>query len=235
MNFIDPTGLQHYFVVLASGINSNRGNDFWYWIKNEISWRLNCRGDSVTYCEVFPYGETSNTPLIAQAANVLADMNWRDKGGNDINYRITEANVQADHKIVLIGHSGGGIAVVDAYRKMDDYHKSLVTQVVSIGAPKLDIRVDSSKFTYIYDSNDLVTRIGDWSGGKEPGFQYKVWNAVYEPSYLRTNTLNPITNAQNIAINAIRYSNFVTDVHTSYFNSASKASTILNLFWNRAF
>ena len=47
VNLWDPTGLASYVVVLAAGINSNSSSDYFYWLKNEIQYRMNTRGDTV--------------------------------------------------------------------------------------------------------------------------------------------------------------------------------------------
>ena len=208
VNAADPTGLGHCKVVLAAGINTNADKDMWYWMKNEITYRLNKRGDTVEFIEVYPYGEGKDTGVIGQSKAVLDDVKEENhKGGDHVNWKVTEADVAHNESLIMIGHSGGGVAVIDAYSTMDDYHKSKVKQVVSVGSPVQPITNDSDKHTQIFDRYDGIPATGAVSKWrKNPADRVRMIDGGYkDPLY----------------------------AHTGYFDKAEKSADILNTFWDQ--
>ena len=215
VNFWDPTGLASYVVVLAAGINSNSSSDYFYWLKNEIQYRMNTQGDTVRFLEVYPYGEVDGanfvkqiTQVSGQASQVLSDANYKTRAGADyVNWKITEASVQEDETIIMIGHSGGGTAITGAYYYMDDKHKQKVSQIVTIGSPQMMIlsKSQQAKTTRITDNNDIIPKIGN-DFGAFANYRYTVNNG---------------------------YNNEI-QAHVTYFNTAQKSANILNFFWERA-
>ena len=218
VNAWDPSGLKgkKYVVVLAAGINTTREADTFQFVENEMQYRFDTQGDSVRFIHPFAYDEITNTTAVSQAIEVAEDLPLSShEGGDIINAAITEANIQQDEKLILIGHSGGGVAVIDSYETMDEYHTSKVEQVVAIGAPKAEFTKDPNKVTYIYDSKDAITHIGSWNEMHNGnGLDY----ARKKPSHIiEVDNESPI------------YA--FTTTHTSYFNSPTRAADILNKFW----
>jgi len=227
--FVDPSGLKDYVVVLAHGINSNASNDGFSHLKNEITSRIENSGDKVRFVEAFPYGEGKDTAIVGQAKAVLNDTKEESNaGGNHVNWKITEANIQDNELIIMIGHSGGGVAVIDAYYSMVTDYKEKVRQVVAIGSPKMPINLGKHKTTVITDPDDAIPKFGTSPGRNETEYSYTVDNDV-----IRWRV--PVIGKKTALLDAALYVKYAAvDVHTSYFDDADKASNILDQFWDRA-
>jgi len=230
VNRIDPFGLDDYAVLLAVGINSQLSDNFFRWIKNEIQYRMNQNGDTVRFIECAPYGEKDKYNIVTQGGAVTVDMVAAATTAKDnINLSLTEAEIQENEKIIMIGHSGGGEAISDSYMSMDEYHRSRVTQLVVIGSPRTLINADQHKFTFIFDENDLITRWGSWKmSNNKPAHRLSVDNGIQKPGHYGYLSI------YNIYKNTSMDLDYRLKVHSGYFDTAPKAANILNQFWDRA-
>jgi len=202
--YIDPSGLEHYVVFFVAGIMTESG--FFHYLQNEMQWRFGNQGDTAEFIEVFPYGTDTSASAIGQCVDVLSDLNDGSHiGGIHLNSKITDANIGDSDNIMIIGHSGGGVAAIDAFNTMDNYHRSRVTQVVTIGAPQKPVLKDAYKTTRIADPIDLVRFLGN-NQGKLTGYWQQINN---------------------------NYKNSV-HAHMGYFSTADRAAKILDVFWGRA-
>jgi len=148
--------------------------------------------------ELFPYGyHTEN--LFSQVLHVHRDMMWRQtKFGSGIVAAADQIKRQSeDRPVLLIGHSGGGIA---AYRVATDLVKAQAItdcRVVQVGSPK--VAIDSQlrdKVSYLVAVNeegrpvDRISRLGTWGGWSLNRYGFPYWNKhKYAPGTVDTITL----------------------------------------------
>jgi len=123
---------ENVLVILAAGINTNKERDLFRELKAELEKRYKKIGNSVTFVEVFPLGEVKDTSALKQALEVGVHMH-RGTGGEEVVKAVMENKNRAS-RIVLIGHSGGGQAVLDALIALEK--KGIpIHHAVQIGAP----------------------------------------------------------------------------------------------------
>jgi len=212
IKYKDPSGLKFIRVFLVAGINTRSINDLWYWVKNEMKYRFESKGYGYTFTEVFPYGPGELAAGTAQSAQVIKDANYKGRVGADhLNWRITQADIASNEEMLIIGHSGGGVAAIGAFQNMDQYYKDRVLQIVTVGSPVQGVFYGSDRVTQIYDKNDKVPIVGDLA----------TW-AKFPPQHRFE-----IDNGYTPIVEAI-------SAHVGYFNSAERAAEILNTFWGRS-
>jgi hypothetical protein len=133
---------------------------------------------------LFPYGDNSRR-LISQLWEIRHDMRLRFRritnsiGGNRILTSIKQqVTVKGDHKMLFIGHSGGGVAAVQAAQLLLEQNRELQPfPVVMIGSPRcripdvmqnsvlsLHAAGRSPKEINAGISPDVVTRLGTFGG-----------------------------------------------------------------------
>jgi pimeloyl-ACP methyl ester carboxylesterase len=137
---------------------------------NRMLERLAAEGFSTYGCSIFPYGDWGSSRL-RQAAEVAVDVCVPIIGGRRAEAIIRETCDRAD-AIVLIGHSGGGVAAVQAARTLLSRGEPVLA-VVMIGAPRTPIPLACRDRTlYLYSTgrqgkvSDRITEFGRWGGNK---------------------------------------------------------------------
>ena len=127
---------ENILIILATGINTNKSEDIFKDLKDEIRKRYTLQGKIVRFAEVFPLGEARNTTVVKQILEVGVHMH-RGTGGKEI-VRYVKNNSAWASRIILIGHSGGGQAVGDAMVTLERMGIP-VYHVVQIGAPAVPV------------------------------------------------------------------------------------------------
>lgn len=121
---------------------------------------------------LFPYGEAERS-LMRQLFEVRSDLSNRAKlagfGGRKVWHRIDKH--RAIPRLLLIGHSGGGVAAYQIARKLFEDSQPIETKVIQIGSPKTRIIPQlRNQVGYIHSiddggaMNDPITRLGTWGG-----------------------------------------------------------------------
>lgn len=124
---------------------------------------------------LLPYGDWSRK-LPLQLREV-----WRDirlpvlQAGSSIGGRAVEeeaGNRWCGEHVLLVGHSGGGVAAVHAAKRLLERTPDLRCAVIQIGSPKCPVPVELQPFTaWFYAARadgrvrDPVCRIGSWREG----------------------------------------------------------------------
>lgn len=149
---------------------------------------------------LYPYGNHTR-PLLAQLRDVGRDMMRRlgteASGGLPPRTFAGAAAVPAasasavesiQHRsegrvVVLIGHSGGGVAAYHAARLLLANKSVRECRVVQIGSPKVRIHPalrDKTAYFYAVDSrgrrSDPITRLGTWGGFRRSAAGMPVWD-----------------------------------------------------------
>lgn len=230
---------RHFVVCLAYGIQAGKDSDLFKYLKTSIEARLSKNGDSVTFLEVFPYGYKSEKTLLRQVKEVGWDAYLgNSEGGRAVLEGIEGFDISSESKLVLIGHSGGGVAVRDAYEQMPPELQRRVTQVVTVGSPKVPINKGADCAAFICDEDDPIAWIGHFRG-KEPKYLVKVRNMVTKPVLQAHSTWNFFSDPHKSVTSRIdeinRMINYGTAVHISYFSTPKRADGILFQFYDRAF
>ncbi|WP_274651048.1 hypothetical protein [Paenibacillus humicola] len=141
---------------------------------------------------LFPYGDWGRS-LLGQLREVRRDLNLsmrkraRSVGGQFV-LRET-AEYRDGWRIVLIGHSAGGLAAVHALELLKSRKPLADCRVVQIGSPKCRIPDGlRSSVGYLYAAGpqggirDPVCRLGTWGGWERGRFRGPVWNRrLYRP------------------------------------------------------
>lgn len=118
-------------------------------------------GKTVNFKTVFPYGNADNTSgpqdLVTLGSIQLVkikldlDNSFLAVGGTKTAAVAKEAQTAAGGKLILIGHSGGGIAAYRAAQKLRSQSTSLLVQeIVNVGSPRTAIESYwQNRFTYV--------------------------------------------------------------------------------------
>lgn len=142
--------------------------------------------------ELFPYGDHSQK-VWRQLFEVGADLArlrgiWRS-GGRETAKAIRRWSSGAP--VLLIGHSGGGVAAYCAAVKMMDERVIPDFRIIQVGSPKVPIRPayrhKVSYYSAVDDNGvciDPITRLGSWSGltwNRRRGWRWD--NQKYAPAF----------------------------------------------------
>jgi hypothetical protein len=169
-------------IYVLAGVATS--SDFMEDFVQELQHRYEQVGFEVLINMIFPYGDW-NRNVIKQLKEISCDLVPRL--GQKRNY-LRGQNV-ADYinesykggKIVIIGHSSGGVVGVHAANLLNR-EKLPVAQVVQIGSPKCSVSLNHRASTlFIYSVNhkgkisDLISYIGSWGGLEKRGRVFR-WN-----------------------------------------------------------
>jgi len=141
---------------------------------------------------LYPYGDYSRS-LVRQIREVRRDLLHRKK--RYIGGAAAAGMVRADsagRQIVLIGHSGGGVAAYHAGRLLLEEGVVPDCRVVQIGSPRVRIAEEmKDKVSYFYAVNgegkriDHVTKLGSWGGFRKSGSGIPIWDSRrYAPGHV---------------------------------------------------
>jgi hypothetical protein len=160
-------GLSVYF---AAGISVRRQGDMFRDAMNELERRCRTAGIRRFRTHAFyPYGYIDDVPaerrrrfIASQVASVFRDM-W-SKAASSLGGQALYREVRDDYDkkgsgdIVLVGHSGGGIASYKAAQLLVDEGYP-VSRVVMVGSPELPVRRSMRKLVCTIEHGG---RWGDW-------------------------------------------------------------------------
>lgn len=150
---------------------------------------------------LFPYGEMDRN-LLLQLFEVRADLSHytfdAGIGGRKVWNRIKD--YYHEQKLLMIGHSGGGVAAYQIARKIYQDNYPINTKVIQIGSPKTRIIPQlRERVSYIHSideqgkTKDPITKLGSWGGWSVEyrGMPVPRWDArKYAPGrILGVNTL----------------------------------------------
>ncbi|MUT68443.1 hypothetical protein [Paenibacillus sp. NEAU-GSW1] len=140
-----------------------------------------------------PYGDASRN-LYRQIVEVGSDLSNRigigRVGGRAAFRKIMENIRDKDEPMLLIGHSGGGVAAYQAGRMLHNQKLSRNYRIVQVGSPRVPIQPDMQERVCYFHSvdsdgkpNDPITRIGSWGGWiADKGSAVPRWNRMkYAP------------------------------------------------------
>jgi len=195
----------------------------------ELALRLQQAGWSPRIAVHYPYGDWSRK-RVAQLREIGSDL-WRSArqgisffGGKSL-YNIISQDALADEPLLLIGHSGGAVASVQAAEQLRKEGRMIVG-VVQIGSPKCFIP-DALKERVLYiravnqsGKPDPVPLVGTWGGWVKtrPGFWR--WDKLKNAPIHRT-TLSLLGGHADYFRN-----------HEPYvMNGSSNLQTIMNVIW----
>lgn len=144
---------------------------------------------------LFPYGDAERS-LMRQLYEVRSDLSVRAKlagyGGRKVWERISYHSELP--KLLLVGHSGGGVAAYQIARKLYEDQLPINLKVVQIGSPKTRVISQlKSSVGYIHsideqgNSKDPVSRLGSWGGWSTHKITFPVplWDSYkYAPGFI---------------------------------------------------
>lgn len=142
--------------------------------KRELQIRFRQAGREPVIRELLPYGDNTQN-LLRQILKVGTDLvrmrvpgRWRS-GGKEAAGQIR--TFSPGRKVLLIGHSGGGVAAYQAGVILSVEGSISDCRIVQVGSPKVPIRHlsrDCVSYFVAVDENgvrvDPVTRLGSWGG-----------------------------------------------------------------------
>jgi hypothetical protein len=158
--------------------------------------RRGTASDSVTCAIHFPYGDWSRG-VIRQLLEIRHDTRLpiprfsRSIGGRFVLRRLHE---EIDEGwVVLVGHSGGGIAGLHAAALMTERRPELRCAVVQIGSPRSPVpRSMAPSVAFFYASGgggrskDPITRLGSWGGWTRSLLGVPAWDRrLHQPGFIR--------------------------------------------------
>lgn len=178
-------------VYLLAGIASTPG--VFHACKRELEERFRREGRIPRIRELFPYGDHTQK-VWRQLLEVGADWvrlqgKWRSGG------RKAAAEIRgrsSGRPVLLIGHSGGGVAAYHAAVRLMDEQAVPDFRVVQVGCPKVPIRPayreKVSYFTAVDERGKLrdpVTLLGSWSGWNVRERGIRLWDRQkYAPGFI---------------------------------------------------
>ncbi|MDF2717089.1 MAG: hypothetical protein K0R28_4014 [Paenibacillus sp.] len=138
---------------------------------------------------LFPYGDWS-CGLLRQIRQVRRDMPLKNGafersigGGSLIE---TFGDLSGVDMLLLIGHSGGGVAAVHAASLLGQRQPGLDVRIVQIGCPRFAIPPElKARVRYLYavhpatgSTKDPICRIGSWGGWERSALGVPRWNPL---------------------------------------------------------
>lgn len=182
-------------VYLLAGIGSTRA--FFTDCKAELAARLARSGQEPAIRELFPYGDQTQS-MVRQIYDVHGDLSRVRSarlGGRSAAQQVRERSL--GKPVLLIGHSGGGVAAYQAASMLADEGDIPDFRVVQLGSPKVPIRQEhKSRVSYYFAVDeakkyrDPITRIGTWGGWSRGKLGLLYWDRrKYAPGQVAEVTL----------------------------------------------
>ncbi|EXX88466.1 hypothetical protein BG53_00355 [Paenibacillus darwinianus] len=183
-------------IYLLAGVGSTPGifND----CKRELERRFGIIGRHPVIRELFPYGDHTQK-LGRQLLEVRGDLS-RLQGAAQFGGRAAAEQIRrlsAGHPVLLIGHSGGGVAAYRAAAIL--YAKGAIPdfRVIQVGSPKVPIcseyRDRISYYVAVDETGKLkdpITRLGSWGGWSRSRLGLWSWSKQkYAPGRIGTITV----------------------------------------------
>lgn len=156
------------FIVAGVATSPNFFNNFCIGLEQLYT----LAGKNIEIHVIFPYGNWE-TRVISQVNKVRLDLKQpvekyeQSVGGKQARKLILER--YSEGRIIIIGHSGGGVCGYYAGRTLKEKDGLPLQQVIQIGSPKVKIAPSyQDQVAYLQSekriSSDMITRIGSWGG-----------------------------------------------------------------------
>ncbi|WP_232699209.1 hypothetical protein [Brevibacillus daliensis] len=148
--------------------------------KIDIIKRYADQGSTVQVESFFPYGttdkiDTNNKKEMVNLATMQLDFIIQDLKEKGYFYYLSPSylyikSTYQSGKIVIIGHSGGGVSGFRASEKLNNDDKILVHEMVQVGSPRVEStnRHVINQTTFLSAYNDPISILGIWTEGYEP-------------------------------------------------------------------
>jgi pimeloyl-ACP methyl ester carboxylesterase len=195
-------------VYLMGGVRT--APEFMKPLYDELTRRFNEEAGWESYGGLLlPYGDWSRR-LAPQVREVWRDIRLpmlysaRSIGGRIVDEKVLE-NWRGE-AVLLVGHSGGGVAAVHAAKRLHEQHSSIRCIVIQIGSPKCPVPPPLQPFTaWCYASKldgsvrDLICRLGTWKSSifdgwpprrQRPGSLIPLPISGGHPDYFRTRLMD---------------------------------------------
>lgn len=150
----------------------------------ELKRRFGEAGREPVIRELFPYGD-HREKLFRQIMEVQRDVTGfriRGRSGGDIAAELIRRHSQG-RPVLLIGHSGGGIAAYHAALRLAGAGVVPDCRIIQVGSPRVPIREEfRSRVSYYQGvdeagkSLDPITRLGRWGGWRRNGRGLWYWD-----------------------------------------------------------
>ncbi|MFD0710293.1 hypothetical protein [Paenibacillus sp. GCM10027626] len=163
----------------------------------ELDRRHRGQENSVVAGEFFPYGFHEES-LVKQVWQVRRDMLSRKHGsGVQEAASYIKERLPGRRKLLLIGHSGGGIAAYRTAVQLRRWGTKTEFHIIQVGSPKMRFAEELRKqITYIVAVDeqgkeiDRVARLGSWGGWSKGRNGLPYWNKhKHAPGRIETITL----------------------------------------------
>ncbi|MFC4779577.1 hypothetical protein ACFO9Q_22585 [Paenibacillus sp. GCM10023252] len=142
---------------------------------------------------IFPYGDHTRS-LIRQLLDVRTDLtSWKTASRIGGRYALNQIKrTYGGQPLLLIGHSGGGVAAYQAGRMLYEEGMTNNFRIVQVGSPRVRIAPElQNRVCYFHcvDSRgkvkDPISRIGSWGGWSSEHGKMPYWNRYkYAPGYV---------------------------------------------------
>ncbi|MCM3633796.1 MULTISPECIES: hypothetical protein [Paenibacillus] len=157
-------------VFLLAGVKTSPSA--FHTLQQRLQHKLQEKGITPDIEMLFPYGEMERN-LLLQLMEVRADLSTyaynAGIGGRKVWKRIEPYT--DSRKLLLIGHSGGGVAAYQIARKIYEDRLPIETKVIQVGSPKTRIIPPlKQNVSYIHSVDedgkykDPITKLGSWGG-----------------------------------------------------------------------
>jgi len=166
--------------------------------KLELTRRFGLEGRTPRIFELFPYGDHTQK-LMSQVVDVGCDVLRLRRSGRSGGGRAAEEirRLSDGRRVLLIGHSGGGVAAYKAAVILYRQGNVPDCRVVMVGSPRVpigrDFRDKVSYFEAVDEHGtpvDPITRLGSWGGVSFSRFGLPYWNRrKYAPGHIGTITV----------------------------------------------
>lgn len=160
---------------------------------NDLQRRFEQSGMISRIRALYPYGDHTRN-LYAQLLMVRKDLYRLRKAVQSGAKAAVEQirNLSAGRPVLLIGHSGGGVAAYQAAVMLGQEGIVPDWRIVQIGSPKLPIREEhADKVHYIVSVDgkgfcaDYITRLGSWGGISRNRWGVPFWNRMkFAPKHI---------------------------------------------------
>jgi len=178
-------------VYLLAGIKTSESA--FHTCRDRLQTSLSSMGMEPAIHILFPYGDSKRN-VLKQIIEVRMDLSTRRRAG-EIGGRKALNDIKKSlggRRVLLLGHSGGGIAAYHAARYMKQEDMVDDFRIVQIGSPRMKISQElRDKISYFHSidqqgmMNDPVTRIGSWGGWSWSKGKLPSWNdSKHAPGYV---------------------------------------------------
>ncbi|MEW9698697.1 hypothetical protein [Paenibacillus sp. SI8] len=190
-----PLVKERIFIYISAGYAT--APNFLHVFESELARRFEGAGWSPEVVVQFPYGDWTRKGRL-QLHEIGSDI-WfatrprRSRYGGKRLFNVISQERLPEDRLLLIGHSGGAVASVQAAEQLQQAGSQIIG-VVQIGSPRCTVPVSlQEKVLYLRGVNPLgrsidpVPLIGSWGGWERSRFGGLRWNSLkFAPVYRET-------------------------------------------------